>query len=86
MSKLKYREFWIYPDHTGTLTVFGKPLPNEFVLKAHVIEKAPVDKLLDEVESTIQRRLKSDEACGRPFDEDLGGLLNKLKEFRSNEW
>ena len=55
MSEVKYREFWIYPDHTGTLTVFGKPLPNEFVLKAHVIEYSALAAKDAEIEQLKKR-------------------------------
>lgn len=49
----------------------------------HVIEAEPIFKLLDDVENTIQRRINSDEACNYPFDENLGELLNKIKEVRN---
>lgn len=35
--------------------------------------------LKSEIISTVTRRMKSDEACGHPFDEDLSALL-KLAE------
>lgn len=38
-------------------------------------------ELLDDCYTAIQRRMTSDDACGHPFDENLGELMNKLEEF-----
>jgi hypothetical protein len=37
--------------------------------------------LLLEMVDAIQRRMKSDDACNNPFDENLGEAINKFKEF-----
>lgn len=38
-------------------------------------------ELLDDCYTAIQRRMTSDDACGHPFDENLGEVMNKLEEF-----
>jgi uncharacterized membrane-anchored protein YjiN (DUF445 family) len=37
--------------------------------------------LLLEMVEAIQRRMKSDEACGHHFDENLGDALNEMEKF-----
>lgn len=39
------------------------------------------NRLLMQATSDIERRMNSDDACGHPFDEDLGSLDLSIKEY-----
>ena len=82
----KPREFYVYKNEDYAPTYAIDCMQRGFVPSKqkecwHVIEKAPVDKLLDEVEKFMSSFSIGSNECRKQRDE----LVRAIKEFRSNE-